>query len=270
MPDGPAHGPYPPSGFLAVMDAELGNGDCFGIYWPLGREGDEPVICDTAHDSWAMIPCFANATTFADWLEANDYDRGDCDYQDSEFAPAYFEQGKSLIAKGAVEEAIAALENACAMFSEIAEYWFTLAGQLRRIGRQTDAIRAAIRAYTANWAFGRPAEGVLRMIQSGQNVPELAQDPLVKRSKLLTTRFGGEKENSNYGLLRECAREYLANGDRISGLMLEQNFALMMQGETTSFQERNGFVLKDWQSQFAKLCEEYLGNSRRAMTPDFA
>src|SRR5687768_17285823 len=90
MPDGISRGPYPPSGFLAVWDADLGNGDYFGLYWPLGREQEEPMVCDMAHDSWSMIPCFSNANTFANWLEANDHERGDCEPEDPDFAPAHF------------------------------------------------------------------------------------------------------------------------------------------------------------------------------------
>lgn len=36
-------GAYPPLGFRPVLDAELGNGDYFGLYWPYGREGRDPI-----------------------------------------------------------------------------------------------------------------------------------------------------------------------------------------------------------------------------------
>jgi len=265
MPDGISRGPYPPSGFLTVWDADLGNGDYFGLYWPLGREQDEPVVCDMAHDSWTMIPCFSNATKFADWLEANDYERGDCEPEDSDFAPAHFRKGKELIATGQIPEAIAEMKQACSLFPESSEYWSTLAGQLRRVGQQDDAVQAAIHAYASNWTFGSPADSVLRTLQSAQRIPQFANEPLIKRTHLLTNRFGGEKANDNYALLRECVEEYLAQGQFVRGLLLHQNRALMMQRETVSFRERYHFTLEGWQHEFSTLCEKHLGDSRKSL-----
>ena len=45
-----ARGPYPPQGFVSIAEGALGNGDCFGLYWPLGREGDAPFVCEMFHD----------------------------------------------------------------------------------------------------------------------------------------------------------------------------------------------------------------------------
>jgi tetratricopeptide (TPR) repeat protein len=260
-----APGPYPPSGFAPVHDAELGNGDYFGLYWPLGGETEEPIVCDMAHDSWSMIPCFPSASTFVAWLEENDYQRGDLPWLDAGFAPAHYEHGKEHVAAGRVTEAIAAFERACALFPESADYWFALAGQLRRSGNQTEAVTAALRAYTANWTFGRPADGVLRLIQSGEKLPALANDPIVKRSAQLTNRFGGEKDNANYALLQAAVAEYLDRGEPKTALLVEQNIALMLSGETVSFQERSGFVLEAWRTQFARHCAEHLGDSRNSI-----
>jgi len=30
-------GAYPPLGFKQIWEAELGNGDFYGLYWPFGR-----------------------------------------------------------------------------------------------------------------------------------------------------------------------------------------------------------------------------------------
>ena len=38
-----AGGAYPPLGFKPFLEAELGNGDYFGLYWPYGREDREPT-----------------------------------------------------------------------------------------------------------------------------------------------------------------------------------------------------------------------------------
>jgi tetratricopeptide (TPR) repeat protein len=255
-------GPYPPSGFAPVFDAELGNGDYFGLYWPIGWENREPLVCDMAHDCWTMIPCFPTSSAFVTWLEENDHERGDLPWSDPEFAPASYEQGKAHVASGGIAEAIVAFERACAIFPEAADFWFALAGQLRRSGNHAAAVIAALRAYTANWTFGRPADGVLRLIQLGENIPALANDPLVKRGSQLTNRFGGEKDNANYALLRAAVAEYLDRGESRTALLLEQNVALMLSTETVSFQERSGFILQEWRTGFARLCAEHLGDAR--------
>ncbi|EKR7173591.1 tetratricopeptide repeat-containing protein, partial [Escherichia coli] len=35
--DGICPGPFPPNGFTVLTDAAYGNGDCFGLYWPIGQ-----------------------------------------------------------------------------------------------------------------------------------------------------------------------------------------------------------------------------------------
>jgi hypothetical protein len=139
-----AHGPYPPSGFAAVSDADLGNGDCFGLYWPLGQEGEEPIVCDMAHDSWTMIPCFSNSTKLQIGWIANDYTRGDCEIEDLDFAPASYAQGKGLLRRGNVPEAIEDLNGPARHFRNRRNI-----GSLLRVncagGWQVDGIKAALR-----------------------------------------------------------------------------------------------------------------------------
>ncbi|MGK5029675.1 hypothetical protein [Janthinobacterium sp. MDT1-19] len=36
--------PYPPLGFSPFFEGALGNGDTFGLYWPIGREAFEPIV----------------------------------------------------------------------------------------------------------------------------------------------------------------------------------------------------------------------------------
>src|ERR1700733_3825903 len=50
----PRHVPYPPLGFYSIAEHELGNGDCFGLYWPIGREDHEPIVAETFHDEWSI------------------------------------------------------------------------------------------------------------------------------------------------------------------------------------------------------------------------
>lgn len=49
-------GTYPPPGYLAWNRPEVGNGDTFGFYWPIGREDGPPLVCTIEHDAWALRP----------------------------------------------------------------------------------------------------------------------------------------------------------------------------------------------------------------------
>ncbi len=70
MGGGDVGGIYPPLGFLPVLDAELGNGDYFGLYWPYGRESCEPLVCDMLHDESRVALAFSSVPVFVAWLEA--------------------------------------------------------------------------------------------------------------------------------------------------------------------------------------------------------
>jgi hypothetical protein len=49
-------GAYPPPGYLPWNILEVGNGDTYGYYWPIGKENDPPIVCTVMHDGWAMLP----------------------------------------------------------------------------------------------------------------------------------------------------------------------------------------------------------------------
>ena len=261
--DDVSKGPYPPLGFVHVAEAELGNGDYFGLYWPLGREAEEPVVCDMLHDSWTLEPSFSSFSKFVEWLDANDWARGDIEFEDDGFGPKLFLDAKEKVAGNQTEAAINTLRKACASFPEASDYWFALAGQLRRAGQIDESLDAALAAFNAVWAFGFPSQGVLRMLRSPAALEHFPDDPVVQRAEQLTLDFGGRKENVNYPLLMECVETYLAQGRFVQGLSLLQNFAYMMRSETTAFQERQGFDLEAWQSDFSAKCETCLGDSRR-------
>src|SRR5262249_5509245 len=49
-------GIYPPVGYLDWRVLEVGNGDTYGYYWPVGKEDQEPIVCATEHDAGRVIP----------------------------------------------------------------------------------------------------------------------------------------------------------------------------------------------------------------------
>jgi tetratricopeptide (TPR) repeat protein len=45
---------YPPVGFFPFYD--IGNGDQYGFYWPIGREDKPPLVAFMSHDAISLIP----------------------------------------------------------------------------------------------------------------------------------------------------------------------------------------------------------------------
>ena len=255
-------GIYPPLGFHPVWDAELGNGDYFGLYWPYGRENCEPIVCDMLHDEWSIEVAFSSVAVFLEWLAVNDHERGDVEVEDPGSISRRFRRAKSLLGNEP-EAAVSALREICEAFPESAKYWYTLATQLRRIGDTAGSHRAAVRAFTANWAFGMPPNGTLRLLQNARGH---IGDPLVDRSEHLSMSYGGTKENSNYEILGECIKSYLSSPSPVAGLLLNQNYGYMMLSETTSFQDRYGFDPDRWVEEHSQLCLHHLGDSRKQIS----
>lgn len=49
-------GAYPPPGHLPWNILDVGNGDTYGYYWPIGREDGPPIVCTLMHDAWELLP----------------------------------------------------------------------------------------------------------------------------------------------------------------------------------------------------------------------
>ena len=47
---------YPPPGYLPWNRLEVGNGDTYGFYWPIGAESRPPIVATIAHDEWQLMP----------------------------------------------------------------------------------------------------------------------------------------------------------------------------------------------------------------------
>lgn len=260
-------GPVPPAGFVSIAELEGANGDYFGWYWPLGRERKPPVICVYFHDEPSLRPVCSSTGIFHRWCESVDSPwSGEFDAAEPEFAPALINRARQHLGSGEVDRAIECAQRACELFPDSSAYWHLLAGQLRRVGAREASVEAALHAYRSSWCFGAPDAGVLSVLRSGKSMEKFADDPVVKRSDRLTTRFGGDKENANYPLIQECIDEYFARGDALSALRLSQNYALMiLVWETISFRERYRFDGEAWQRDFAALCSRHLGDSRRSV-----
>ncbi|WP_425615099.1 hypothetical protein NA78x_004990 [Anatilimnocola sp. NA78] len=71
---------YPPNGFLPFLD--LGTGDYFGYYWPLGKESEEPLVAFSSHYAHSLIPEYSNLSNAAKCKLAKGASRNDHEFRD--------------------------------------------------------------------------------------------------------------------------------------------------------------------------------------------
>ena len=237
---------YPPLGFTPFSESALGNGDSFGLYWPIGREAVEPIVVETWHDEWRIQPHFSSLAAFLRahaQLDEDDEDGGYVDtptLADDPASPrASFLAAKELIAQQDSAGAIALLEAALAILPEYTDALVLLHGQYVRAGRSEDAIKVAIQAIISPPSFGGPPLKALHWLRL-QTQSGTEHDPIWLCCKQLSFNFGGSKENADYPLLADAIDIYLEQGKLRSASTLMQTYAELMSAETVSFQERYG------------------------------
>lgn len=180
--DGICPGPFPPNGFTVLTDAAYGNGDCFGLYWPIGQEHKLPIVCETYHDEWRIVPAFSSIKKFEEWLEVNDDDphENGISIEDQDFAANLFRVARKCLSTGRLDDALPLLQRATEQLPEVSEYWLALAIQYRRCKKTEAAAQAALNAYLGNWAFGVPDNKVIHLLSQAADVPNFQDDPVIQ------------------------------------------------------------------------------------------
>lgn len=268
--------PYPPLGFLPFPEHELGNGDQFGLYWPIGRENEEPIVVEARHDEWSLSPMFSSLDAFLKKTPALTLDADDEAEDEHVEAPTLFEDPDSPVAcyeaartdlcLQKVEAAVAKLERAVQILPEYGEAQATLGGQYRRLQRMTETFEASLQALISSPSFGRPAIQVLRWLQKQKECPpHLQDDPIWLSRQDLHLQFGGTKINDDYLVLRRAIDVYLDQGKAVKAATLIQTYGEWMSTETVSFQERYGFVMQEYVAWQVETCAS-LGLNRTLST----
>ena len=234
--------PYPPLGFSPFFEGALGNGDTFGLYWPIGREASEPIVVETWHDEWRIQPHFSSLAAFLQaHAAAQDEYVGTPSLADDPTSPrAAYLEAKELIAQRNPDAAIALLEAALAIVPEYTDALVLLHGQYVRAGRIGEAVKVAIEAIISPPSFGGPPFKALQWLRT-QPVPDEEPDPIWRACGQLSFNFGGSKENADYPVLLGAIATYVEQGNYLRASTLMQTYAELMSAETVSFQERYAF-----------------------------
>lgn len=233
---------YPPLGFTPFAEGALGNGDTFGLYWPIGREASEPIVVETWHDEWRLQPHFSSLAAFLQaYAAAEDEYVGTPSLADDPASPrAAFLEARELIAQRNPEAAIALLEAALAIVPEYTDALVLLHGQYVRAGRIDAAVKVAIEAIISPPSFGGPPFKALQWLRT-QPLPDGEIDPIWRACGQLSFNFGGNKENADYPVLLGAIATYAEQGNHVRAATLMQTYAELMSAETISFQQRYGF-----------------------------
>ncbi|SDH21718.1 hypothetical protein SAMN05216588_103214 [Pseudomonas flavescens] len=236
-------------GFLPFAEHALGNGDSYGLYWPVGQEGREPIVVETFHDEGRLVPAFSSLDTFLAASHALEDDDGYLEHADFSADPhaprAACEQARLLVKQQAVDAAVALLERTLQRLPEYADASALLVSQYRRLERHDDACRLAVRTLLAPPCFGSgpTVERIWTWLASQADGPaDLADDPLWQhRAAFAAIPCGGSKYNDLYPVIDAVIAAYVERGDTPSALLLLQAQAQYLGGETLSLQQRYGF-----------------------------
>ena len=257
--------PYPPSGFLPIAERALGNGDCFGLYWPIGLENSEPIVAEMRHDDWMIVPSFSSADKFIkgddildEWLEPT--------LDDDPASPvALFQYSRQLLKQNKVDEAISTLKGITNVIPEYTDALGLLTLQYRRIKDNDNAIRTAIKAIRAPRSLGYPNDQIHHWLANQKSAPaDVAKDPLWKNRDKHSPNYGGRKQNDNYLVLQDMIDEYLDTGSIIEWFQLAQKYSELMYRETVSFQARYEYDPAEYTEQLLEKYEQLTGKTRRS------
>lgn len=252
---------YFPFGFIPFSEHALGNGDYFGLYWPIGCEDQEPIVAETRHDDGSVEPMFSSLAQFLDVVSDNDEDAylDSPSYQVDPASPlAGYQEAKRLVREQEIDAATALLEAVIRRIPEYTSALGLLATQYRRQGREDDACRLAARAIVAPPSFGRPSQGLPHWLARQDTAPEdMADDPVwLRRADLLDIPSGGTKDGGAYSALAQAIEAYIGQNRIAQALTLMQTYIEFMNSETRSFQERHAYEARQWWDRQRRLSEQ--------------
>lgn len=252
---------YVPFGFVPFAEHQLGNGDTFGLYWPIGQEDQEPLVAETFHDDGALQPMFSSLARFLVATSADTEDEHPTPpshHEDPASPLAGYQEARRLLEAQHVRAAVTLLESIIQRLPEYTDALGLLTMQYLRLGRTEDACRTAIRAITTPPSFGLAPQKVTHwLVRQASGPADVAADPVwQRRATLIAIPSGGTKQGGAYRPLAEAIDAYLQQGRIVEALTLMQTYAEFMNSETRSFQERHDYDFHAWRLRQRALSEQ--------------
>lgn len=252
------YAPHSPFGFLDFDEESDGAGNYYGLYWFYGKENSEPVVCWFEHEQ-SLIDVTHNCLNdfLFEFGYINSKDSLTVDFDSgSEFLRA-----KLKAQKGDLDNSILQMNEYLNHVPENSEAWGILADVYRRKGNIEKADEMALKSILANWAFGYPTTKSIQQFKKIDKFGALKNDPLVKRINEFELIITYNQLTMNYDIVKQAIEEYYENGDYVNALILEHNYALIIGNQTSTFQDKKGFVLHTWQEEYQEKCEKFLNRS---------
>jgi hypothetical protein len=270
------NGYFPPLGYLPWRVLEVGNGDTYGYYWPVGYEEHDPLVCTTEHDVFRVVPLASDlggclrllaATRSAIAGEVREVARqfevslsqvrssassspelslATLDPHSPELLLA---QGREALRVGDLALCEQCAREALALLPEYGSALELLSQLYRRQGRLAESAQALLDVICAPLCFGRGYEARLKSLRALQSLPDelVSGDDVFWRQRRSLTFHTGVKENDDLLLYEEAIAAYLAAGHGRRAIWLRMLVGELLSLETVSFQGRYGWTLEKHQ-----------------------
>jgi tetratricopeptide (TPR) repeat protein len=180
---------FPPSGFIEFEEGNDGGGDNYGLYWPVGREIEEPIVCYKNHEEALLVPQFSDLNSFLKWYGVEQGKASDfTGISDKPFFLDLYNKARVLTKSSKTEEAIQVLEESIEQFDEFTDSWTLLADNYYSQNKLDQAEYASLNSIVSNYAFGLPSKKAIEQFNRISPSGKYTDHPLVKRKEGLLSR----------------------------------------------------------------------------------
>jgi hypothetical protein len=265
------NGIYPPVGYLRWSVLEVGNGDTYGYYWPVGKEHQGPIVCTTEHDAFRVVPLAATLAGCLRLLRATQPEIAD---EVQEVARAFgislagarprsaatpaqalatldpwspqllLSAARECLRTGDLAQGEHSVVQALELLPEYGEAAFVLSQFHRRQQRFAQAAQALLVVIGTPLCFGGGYDLRLKCLRALQGMKDdlVTGDDVLWRERRRLTFQTGVKQNDDFRLYEEAIEAYLTAGAGTRAVWLRMLVGELMSLETISFQERYGWT----------------------------
>jgi hypothetical protein len=263
---------FPPPGYLPWDVLEVGSGDTYGFYWPLGKDDHPPLVCTLLHDTHTLLPIASTFDRALRLLLAGDVAHPEelkelakdfgiklgrtARAEPDEKVPLFaldaaqllkVDDASPLLLVSAARElrgkdlsrAQQLARLATEILPEYADAWDMLANMGRQMREERAIIENTLRVLTCPMAFG--ARDRKKVIASLKKLPDTTasnpNDPIWKRRTSITFADPAT-DPAEITHLTEAVEELHAQKDSLRAIGLRLSLGEWISHQTVSFLER--------------------------------